>query len=59
DLTSSCTEMGFALSSSLSNLKKKYETLKEKLLSGTPLDDLPQLSLEVKNKLSFTDYIPS
>ncbi|XP_069081713.1 proteoglycan 4-like isoform X2 [Pleurodeles waltl] len=51
--------MGFALSSSLSNLKKKYETLKEKLLSGTPLDDLPQLSLEVKNKLSFTDYIPS
>ncbi|XP_078537451.1 RNA-binding protein 44 isoform X2 [Lissotriton helveticus] len=59
DLPGSFTEMGSALSSTLNDLKKKYDALREKILSGTPLDDLPQLSIEVKNKLSFADYVPA
>ncbi|XP_069472054.1 RNA-binding protein 44 [Ambystoma mexicanum] len=58
-LTGSFTESEFALSPALDELKKKYDILKEQLLHGTPLDDLPQLSIKVKNKLAFTDYIPS
>ncbi|KAG8508240.1 RNA-binding protein 44, partial [Galemys pyrenaicus] len=50
-------ELGSALLSVLGDLKVRYLSLKEKIYQGTPLEELPPLSLESKLLSAFSAFV--
>ncbi|XP_065418284.1 RNA-binding protein 44 isoform X1 [Chrysemys picta bellii] len=53
------TELGSSLLSVFEELKARYESMREKLVMGIPLDSLPPLSVESKLLSIFSSYVPS
>ncbi|XP_074857977.1 RNA-binding protein 44 isoform X2 [Carettochelys insculpta] len=53
------TELGSSLFSVFEELKARYESTREKLVAGIPLDSLPPLSVESKLLSIFSSYVPS
>ncbi|CAM4618474.1 unnamed protein product [Lepidochelys olivacea] len=53
------TELGSSLLSVFEELKARYESMREKLVLGIPLDSLPPLSVESKLLSIFSSYVPS
>ncbi|XP_038605249.1 RNA-binding protein 44 [Tachyglossus aculeatus] len=53
------TELDFAFLSDSEDLKAKYMRMREKVISGVPLDELPPLSTESKLKPFFSSFVPS
>lgn len=49
-------ELGSALQSVLGDLKVRYMNLKEKVRTGTPLEELPPLSVEARLLSAFSDF---
>ncbi|KAG6930875.1 RNA binding motif protein 44 [Chelydra serpentina] len=53
------TELGSSMLSVFEELKARYESMREKLVMGIPLDSLPPLSVESKLLSVFSSYVPS
>ncbi|XP_028924118.1 RNA-binding protein 44 isoform X3 [Ornithorhynchus anatinus] len=53
------TELDFAFLSDFEDLKAKYMRMREKVIGGVPLDELPPLSTESKLKPFFSSFVPS
>ncbi|XP_067404793.1 RNA-binding protein 44 [Emydura macquarii macquarii] len=53
------TELGSSLLSIFEELKARYDSMREKLVMGIPLDSLPPLSVESKLFSIFSSYVPS
>ncbi|XP_036622647.1 RNA-binding protein 44 [Trichosurus vulpecula] len=53
------TELGSTLLSVFGDLKFKYLSMREKIIKGVPLDELPPLSVESKLSSFFSTFIPS
>nr|XP_006127472.2 RNA-binding protein 44 isoform X2 [Pelodiscus sinensis]XP_025042621.1 RNA-binding protein 44 isoform X1 [Pelodiscus sinensis]XP_025042623.1 RNA-binding protein 44 isoform X1 [Pelodiscus sinensis] len=53
------TELDSSLLSVFDDLKARYESMREKLVMGMPLDTLPPLSVESKLLSIFSSYVPS
>ncbi|KAM7153928.1 LOW QUALITY PROTEIN: RNA-binding protein 44 [Macrochelys suwanniensis] len=53
------TELGSSMLSVFEELKARYESMREKLVMGIPLDSLPPLSVESKLLSIFSSYVPS
>ncbi|XP_074045861.1 RNA-binding protein 44 isoform X2 [Macrotis lagotis] len=53
------TELGSTLLSIFGDLKFKYLSLREKIIKGVPLDELPPLSVDCKLSPFFATFIPS
>uniref|UniRef100_A0A8C8SQD5 RRM domain-containing protein n=1 Tax=Pelusios castaneus TaxID=367368 RepID=A0A8C8SQD5_9SAUR len=52
-------ELSSSLLSVFEELKARYESMREKLVMGIPLDSIPPLSVESKLLSVFSSYIPS
>ncbi|XP_044887805.1 RNA-binding protein 44 isoform X2 [Mauremys mutica] len=53
------TELGSSLLSVFEELNARYESMREKIVLGIPLDSLPPLSVESKLLSIFSSYVPS
>ncbi|XP_039351447.1 RNA-binding protein 44 isoform X1 [Mauremys reevesii] len=53
------TELGSSLLSVFEELNARYESTREKIVLGIPLDSLPPLSVESKLLSIFSSYVPS
>ncbi|XP_072496698.1 RNA-binding protein 44 isoform X2 [Notamacropus eugenii] len=53
------TELGSTLLSLFGDLKFKYLSMRDKIIKGIPLDELPPLSVESKLSSFFSTFIPS
>ncbi|XP_043859578.1 RNA-binding protein 44 [Dromiciops gliroides] len=53
------TELGSTLLSLFGDLKFKYLSMREKIIKGVPLDELPPLSVESRLSSFFSTFVPS
>ncbi|XP_065606998.1 RNA-binding protein 44 [Cyrtonyx montezumae] len=56
--TSANSEVGSSVLSALEELKKNYSSMRSKIQTGTPLNALPPLSVEIKSLPTAASYIP-